>query len=104
MSNIQKVVISEDEFDEKYRPVDVTGEGERIAQTYNEAKAVAKKNGLGDQNIWTIIEGDEDEGLYACADVHAVNKIGFVITEKAWETGREEAVWYDPADAEELDD
>ena len=49
--------------------------------------------------MWTIVEGgSDDESLYAAAGFHKVNETGFVVTEKPWVTGLEEAVWMDADD------
>jgi hypothetical protein len=41
------------------------------------------------KNVWTIIEGDDDN-MYICAGFHYVNRIGFFITEQEWLNETEE--------------
>ncbi|MEK6829781.1 MAG: hypothetical protein AABY15_06695 [Nanoarchaeota archaeon] len=41
------------------------------------------------KRVWTIIEGDNDS-LYISAGFHIVNRQGFLITEKPYDTGLEE--------------
>lgn len=94
-------LISEDEFDFAFNPLEVTPHGDRMVYSYVEAERIAKEKGLSKEHIWTIVEGDDDS-LYAQAGCHVVNTIGFVVTEKPWVSGVEEAVWYDAS--EELED
>lgn len=39
-------------------------------------------------HVWTITEGD-DGSLWACAGFHIVNKLGYVTTERPWNTADE---------------
>lgn len=45
-------------------------------------------------HVWTLVDGD-DGGVLACAGWRVVNRIGYVVTAKAWNTGDEQAVWGD---------
>lgn len=94
--------ISDDDFVEIYKPVDARGEGDQIVDTVEEAQALASKNGLGENNIWTIV--DAEGNLYAAAGLHFVNRLGYVVTEKPWVTGNEEAVWCEFEDDDEEDE
>lgn len=91
-------VIAEGAFMEEYRPVELEQEAEVMMQTFDEALALAQKRGGSVSNVWSIIEGDDDDTLYASAGFHHVNVIGFIVTEKEWETGIEDAVWFDADD------
>lgn len=42
--------------------------------------------------VWTIVENDNDDWI-AIAGFHIVNKIGYCLTLKPWETGQEKAMW-----------
>lgn len=46
-------------------------------------------------HIWSIVEGDATENLYAVPGVRIVNCVGFVICEKPWEDEHVEAVWFE---------
>lgn len=91
--------IGEDEFVETYKPIDASSQGDQIVQTPEEAQALVKAKGLSDSNVWTIV--DADGNLYASPGYHVVNRIGYVVTEKPWETGNEEAVWCEFEDDDE---
>lgn len=41
------------------------------------------------KTVWTIMHGDNDSMFYS-AGYHLVNRIGYFITEKEWETDQEE--------------
>ena len=102
MSQVEFQTISDDDFVEIYKPIDVNGEGDQIIQTDKEAGAEAAKRGLSDNHIWTIV--DADGNLYAAAGYHRVNRIGYVLTEKPWVTGNEEAVWCEFEEDEDDED
>ena len=91
--------ISEDAFMDEYVPVEAGAEGDFMFDTLDSAlnKAEALTDQLAGQDaishVWTIMEADEGEALYAAAGNHVVNALGFIVTEKAWETGLEQAIW-----------
>lgn len=47
--------------------------------------------------VWTIIDsGDDNDGnWYALPGFHLVNRLGYVRTVRPWETGLEEALWFE---------
>lgn len=92
-------MISEDDFVEIYNPLDAGREGDQIVQRIEDANELAKKHGLGEKNIWTIV--DADGSLYATPGPRFVNRIGYVVTEKPWVTGDEEAIWCEFEDDED---
>lgn len=47
---------------------------------------------LDPKRVWTIVEGDNGDWI-AAAGFHIVNKLGYVLSIKPWETGLEEAIW-----------
>jgi hypothetical protein len=55
--------------------------------TFDEVKDTDK------HRVWTVVEG-EDDSWYALPGYHVVNKLGYVLTDKPWSTGLEEAVWF----------
>lgn len=91
-------VIAEETFMDEYKPVELEREAEMMMQTFDEALALAQQRGGSVSNVWSIIEGDDDDTLYASAGFHHVNVIGFIVTEKPWETGIEDAIWFDDED------
>lgn len=102
MNNVTQAVVSaavspligQDEFVVAFSPFEASANGDNMVQTYQDAQNLAKKHGCNDSHIWAIVEGDDDS-LYASAGFHVVNVLGFVVTEKPWVTGLEEAVWYE---------
>lgn len=59
-------------------------------------------------HVWTVVEAEDDDGrqhLIACPGFHVVNRIGYLLTERPWVTGDEDAYWFfDDRDPSELDD
>lgn len=92
-----QTLIAEDDFFDQYVPVNTPGTGPDSGEFYHEFEHV---KGLDAHNVWTIVDGD-DGGMYAIAGFHIVNKVSYVVTEKPWETGLEEALWMEPS--EDLD-
>jgi hypothetical protein len=89
-------MISEDQFDELYVPMSQSADGDMMAPRYGDALAYAQTHGLTEKHIWAITEGDDDGGLYANPGPAMVNVIGYVVTEKAWDTGDEVATYAEP--------
>ena len=88
--------ISEDRFMTDYRPLEVGAEGESMLDTFGDALALATEKGGGINNVWTILEsGDDDDNLYASAGNHLVNRLGYLVTEVPWDTGIEDAIWFE---------
>ena len=96
-ASIEHTVISEDDFFERYIPVNTPGTEPNSGEFYHEFEHV---KGLDPHNVWTIVDGD-DGGMYAIPGFHIVNRVCYVVTEKPWETGLEEALWMEPS--EDLD-
>lgn len=34
--------------------------------------------------VWTLVSGDDDDGLYLLSGCHVVNRLGYLITERRW--------------------
>lgn len=97
-------MISESDFMAIYNPIEHKSEGDFLLQSFDEAVAFAESMGLTVSHVWTILESGcgDDDNLYASAGAHLVNRIGFIVTEKPWETGIEDAIWFeDDFDADE---
>jgi hypothetical protein len=45
--------------------------------------------------VWTIIEGDEDSSLYAAPGIHVVNRLGFMVTKYPWTDPDVDYYWYE---------
>lgn len=88
-------MISEHDFMDTYQPIQSGAEGDFMLQTFEEALAFAEARGLSVSHVWTVLEsGDgDDDSLYVSAGAHLVNRLYFIVTEKPWETGIEDAIW-----------
>lgn len=77
--------IPEDYFEEHYKPLPAPN-GVDTTVDFDTARAADERH------VWTIVEAEGD--LYAAAGFHRVNRTGdYVITERPWITGQEEAAW-----------
>lgn len=85
--------ITEEEFEEQYKPQDnhIVGPENasfngKLFETYGEELhyVLSLANNKGTANrVWTIIEGDE--GMCYAAGYHLVNRIGYIITERPFD-------------------
>lgn len=69
--------IDEQTFWEKYRPVVDPDEGRPF-------RGPGSINNLAATTLWTVVDTDESETLYALPGSHAVNRLGYVVTERPW--------------------
>lgn len=92
LTQIEHAEYSEQEFHEKYKPIDHPLSGEPT-WTWQELK----ENNIPTHKVWTIVEtGDaEDENWYATPGYHIVNKIDYAVTEVPWEHENITAVWFE---------
>ncbi|HEY4755785.1 MAG TPA: hypothetical protein VIH28_07010 [Ignavibacteriaceae bacterium] len=70
---------------------DVCSFGGTMYETYREEEAYILKMAQDEKTkkrVWTIL--DVDGKLIISAGFHYVNRFGYIITEKEWETGEEE--------------
>lgn len=81
--------LSEDEFDEQFTVIP-DARGDTIRPSADGIDADSK-------HLWTIV--DADGSLYAVSGWHFVNRVGYILTEEAWEE-ESEAVWYEFNDDE----
>lgn len=86
--------LTEDDFDRQFTVVpDVHGDTTR---------PTAEGLDLDSKHLWTIV--DADGSLYAISGSHFVNRIGYLLTEEAWDQ-ETEAVWCTfLEDEDEVDD
>jgi hypothetical protein len=82
--------LTEDEFDEQFTVV-LGADGESVRDDYKGIDPNSK-------NLWTIV--DADGSLYAVSGVHFINRIGYLVTEEAWDEDIE-AVWHECTDDDE---
>lgn len=91
--------LTEAEFDEQYHP-----RQNRFGDYFDYEDVVGEPI----NHVWTVVEAEDEDGrehLIACPGFHVVNKIGYLLTERPWATGDEEAFWFfDDRDPSERDD
>ena len=85
-------VLSEQEFSDRYRPVPNPNSDPNNPDYRHEFEDVKD---LDPNKVWSVVEGD-DEGGYALAGFHVVNRLFYLVTEVSWETGLEEGIWWEP--------
>lgn len=86
--------ISEEDFEEQFLPIknhldDNASFNGCMYETYGKELDFVFELSKTTKRVWTIIEGDKNT-LYCVAGFHLVNRLGFLITEKPWESGLEE--------------
>lgn len=69
--------IDEDAFWNEYVPIVDAAEGHPI----REREAIRN---VAFSRLWTLVETDVSEVLYALPGYHYVNTLGYLVTEKAW--------------------
>jgi len=92
MSNIKQEMMNEKDFVDIYKPISRSPNGDNIIQNIDIADAFANKHGLGETNIWTIV--DFDGHFFAYAGLHRLSRLGYVVTQYPWITGNEKAAYY----------
>lgn len=104
----EPILISEEEFWEKYKPItnhivrantphtvanaDICSWNGCMYETYGAEVAHVVRlanNKKTAKKVWTIIDGDDGE-MHIIAGFHLVNRQGYLITEQPWVTGTEE--------------
>lgn len=95
--------ISEHEFKSQYVPVlspDDRGSGYLLdtyddALNFSEEVCLLASDYVPAAHIWTVVDmtSNESDTLHVMAGLHKANSLGFVVTQKAWFSGMEEAIW-----------
>jgi hypothetical protein len=70
-------------------PDDMCSFGGCMYETFGEELECVKK--ADNKNIWTIVDTDGDD-LLVIAGFHFVNRLGYLITDEAWEDEHEEYI------------
>ena len=63
-------------------------------ETYGEELDYVHMKAQNANNVWTIIEGDNDT-MFIVSGVHLVNRIGYLITNEEWEEETEVEIEFD---------
>ena len=101
--------VTEDNFDEIFKPQinhferakqpisvddeDVCSFNGCMYETYGEEEEYVisiAQNEATKKRVWTVVEAGDD--FIITAGFHYVNRFGYIITEKEWETGNEEVL------------
>jgi hypothetical protein len=82
-------MLTEDQFDEQFTLVENhidnnASWGGAMFETFGEELDYVRMKAQKGNNVWTIIEGDEDS-MFIVSGVHLVNRIGYLITREEWE-------------------
>lgn len=81
---------TEDQFFDNYAPREL---GEEGGGDFLRDHAQVKDEPL--HQVWSIVESDSGEGLWATPGFRVVNVLGYVLAEKPWVEGAEDEVWLD---------
>jgi hypothetical protein len=82
-------VLTEDQFHEQFTLVEnhlddnASWDG-AMFETFGEELEYVRMKAQKGNNVWTIVEGDDDT-LFYCNGMRFVNRIGFLITREEWE-------------------
>lgn len=86
--------ISEEEFDERFRPITNPDNDNILWETYGDEYDFVKSQ--DPRKIWTIMDGDQDTWLVS--GWHYVNRQNYVVTEVAVPEGEDyEVLWWSDA-------
>ena len=81
--------LTEEQFDEQFTLIenhldDNASWGGAMFETYGEELDYVRMKAERGNNVWTILEGDDDT-MFIVNGVHFVNRIGYLITREEWE-------------------
>lgn len=77
--------IKQADFEKEYSPTDM--------MSHPDVRKYIDEKGFTHKNVWTIIDGDNSDNLFACAGFHIVNAIDYIVTEKEWTHENQTAEW-----------
>lgn len=80
-------LISEQEFEHNWQPLlKPSGDLFQFAEVHEKPA----------QYVWTIVDSgdDADRSWYACPGLHVVNKLGYVMTKRAWSDNTQDAIYF----------
>ena len=97
MQTIKK--ITEEQFDEQFTLVknnidDNASWDGCMFETYGSELMYVYNIAKEGNNVWTIIEGDDDT-IFITSGIHLVNRIGYLITEEEWTEETEIEIIFD---------
>lgn len=80
------VHIPEKQFFEEYEPI--PRDDEQLIRDHAETLEFPR------DSVWSIVEGNNPDNLYALPGYRIVNVIGYIVTKKFWESELIEAEYY----------
>ena len=91
--------LTEDQFDEQFTLVENhidnnASWGGAMFETFGEELDYVRMKAERGNNVWTIIEGDDDT-MFIVNGVHFVNRIGYLITREEWTEETEVEIEFD---------
>lgn len=91
--------LTEEQFDEQFTLIENhldnnASWGGAMFETYGEELDYVRMKAQKGNNVWTIIEGDDDS-MFIVSGVHLVNRIGYLITREEWEGETEVEIEFD---------
>lgn len=75
--------ITEKEFEEQYKPIQNNFKKENTIYFDTDGEQYAYLQHISNKHIWTWVEG-ENENSWLIPGNHYINRMSYVITEKAW--------------------
>ena len=99
-------VLTEDQWIADYRPKPAPkpgngfdfGNGCTLITGYNDGD-IAYLEGVDQNTVWTVV--DDGESTAIAAGRHGVNRLGYIVTEKPWESDMDEVQLEDLTDHDE---
>jgi len=82
------IKLTEEQFEEQFTLVenhldDNASWSGAMFETYGEELEYVQMKAQKGNNVWTIIEGDDDT-MFIFSGVHLVNRMGYLITREEW--------------------
>ena len=76
------IILSEDDFDEQFKPKPHHDKDEEHYETYGSDLQYVRNQ--PENIVWTMLDNDEGE-IYIAAGYRVVNRLGYILTEQAWD-------------------
>lgn len=84
-------LISETDFEATFKPRNAPGSNASVGDLWSPHEIQS----VDPRHVWTVVDGEDDDNLYALPGIHFVNRIGYVVTEEPWGPETTAAVWCD---------
>ena len=89
----KEIKLTEEQFEELFTLIENHIEDNAswngcMFETFGEEGKFVIDNVQKFNNVWTIIDGDEDDNLYVVSGFHLVNRIGYLISREQYSEGQ----------------